>query len=45
VVHLVEQAGRHGLVPVGEMSFEAEERPIRFAGREYTFGWLALRKV
>jgi SAM-dependent methyltransferase len=41
---LVAEAGRHGLSPVGALSLGASERTVSAAGRDYTFGWVALRK-
>jgi len=41
---MVSEAANHGLFPVGEMNHEGQERPIKFSGFEYTFGWLALEK-
>jgi SAM-dependent methyltransferase len=40
----VEDAGRRGLRPVGPVALDAQERPASAAGRDYTFGWLALEK-
>src|SRR5262245_1394733 len=44
VEDLIRTAGAHGLVPEGAIDLDAEERPINFFGRSYTFAWLALRK-
>jgi len=41
----IEKALRYGLAPVGEAHYEARERVARWMGKEYTFAWLALRKV
>jgi SAM-dependent methyltransferase len=41
---LIERAGSHGLVPNGELSLGAGEPTVHFAGRDYTFAWLALRR-
>ena len=41
---LIEAAGRRGLVPAGSLEYDAPQPSIRFAGREYTFAWLALQK-
>jgi len=41
---LVDEAGKHGLRPVGELRFEGQERAVRHGGYEYTFAWLALEK-
>lgn len=45
VEEFVELAGTYGLRPVGEMIFDAKDRPIECGGRAYTFGWLALQKT
>ena len=37
-------AASYDLYPVGEMNQLGSERPIKCGGREYTFGWMALRK-
>jgi SAM-dependent methyltransferase len=44
VEELIRIAGTHGLAPHGAINLDAEERPIDFSGRRYTFAWLALRK-
>lgn len=44
VLELIDRAHDHGLVPVGELNLDASESPIHFAGKRYTFGWLALSK-
>jgi SAM-dependent methyltransferase len=41
---LIDRAAHFGLVPVGELSMSARERPIRCAHRDYTFAWLALER-
>ncbi len=40
----VKRAKEHGLEPVGDISLNAGDRVIHWGGKEYTFGWLALRK-
>ncbi len=45
VFEFIDHAARYGLAPVGESHFEAKDTPIRCAGKAYTFGWLALKKV
>ncbi len=45
VFALIEEAGNHGLVPVGELSLDAAERVIHWGGKEYTFAWIALKKT
>lgn len=44
VTAMIEQAAAHGLRPVGQMEYSARERPVRAAGRDYTFGWIVLQK-
>jgi SAM-dependent methyltransferase len=44
VTALLDQAKAFGMRAHGEARLDARERPIHFAGRDYTFGWLALRK-
>ena len=44
IVNLVEHAKAHGLSPVGEMSYQGADTPIECGGKEYTFGWLVLKK-
>lgn len=41
---MLEVCERHGLLPVGAVNSEAEERVVHCMGFDYTFGWLALRK-
>lgn len=45
VVNLIHEAQEVGLSLCGTVSLHAEEPIIRWAGRSYTFAWLALRKV
>jgi SAM-dependent methyltransferase len=44
VADFIEQAAGYGLVPVGELHYDAQEAPIEGGGKKYTFGWLVLRK-
>jgi SAM-dependent methyltransferase len=44
VAEFIQMAATYGLTPVGELTFEAQERPIECGGRAYTFGWLVLTK-
>lgn len=44
VNQLIAKANRYGLAPVGTLECAARDRPVSFAGYQYTFGWLALRK-
>ena len=41
----IESAASHDLFPLAEMELEADEPAIRWAGRDYTFAWIALRKT
>lgn len=41
---LVKSAASHGLVPEGELRFDASERPIDWGGKKYTFAHLVLCK-
>ena len=45
LLNLIEEAGNHGLVPVGELNFEASEPTVRWFKRDYTFAWFAFQKV
>jgi SAM-dependent methyltransferase len=45
LLDLIAEAGRHDLVPVGDLHFEKPEVTVRCLGREYTFAWFALQKV
>jgi SAM-dependent methyltransferase len=42
---LILSAARYGLLPVDKIDLTTRARPIHFAGFDYTFGWLALRKT
>ena len=44
VAALLNQAEGFGMRAHGQTRLEARERPIHYAGRRYTFGWLALTK-
>lgn len=44
VREFVIHAAQHGLAPCGPMRFTAADKPVRHAGRDYTFGWIALEK-
>jgi SAM-dependent methyltransferase len=41
---LVAEAAAYGLSPSGDLAYAANERPIHYEGRDYTFGWLVLEK-
>ncbi len=45
VLRFLADARGHGLEPVGEIDLDAGERVVRSGGKEYTFGWLALRRT
>lgn len=45
VESFLDEAGRKGFKPVGAIELDAGGPTMRFAGREYTFAWLALRKA
>jgi SAM-dependent methyltransferase len=45
LLNLIEEAGKYGLVPVGQLNLEASEAAIRWLERDYTFAWFALQKV
>lgn len=45
ILSFVEQAAEYGFIPQGELNLNASEKPISCAGRNYTFGWLALQKA
>lgn len=38
-------AKEYGLVPCGPLAFDAADKPVSCAGRDYTFAWLALSKL
>ncbi len=40
----IASAADHDLSPIAELELEAREPAIRWAGRDYTFAWIALRK-
>lgn len=44
VTALLSQAAAFGMRADGEAQLDARERPIHYAGRRYTFGWLVLRR-
>ena len=45
VSNFVKDAAGYGLTPVGEMSFSGKDKPIDCAGKQYTFGWIVLKKA
>jgi SAM-dependent methyltransferase len=42
VLDFVSKAEEYGLEPVGDIALDAGDRVIRWGGKAYTFGWLAL---
>ncbi|MEQ1742444.1 MAG: class I SAM-dependent methyltransferase [Candidatus Nitrotoga sp.] len=44
IMNFVTEAASYGLYPVGEMVYDGKDKPIDCAGKQYTFGWLALKK-
>lgn len=45
VASFIELAAAYGLVPCGDLQFEGSDSPISCAGRQYTFGWLVLKRA
>lgn len=45
VAEFIELASNYGFAPVGELHYDVQEKPIDCGGKQYTFGWLALRKA
>ena len=45
VRHFISEAADFGLHPLGEMAYASGEKPVDCAGKQYTFGWLALEKI
>ena len=45
VEELIRTARSHGLMPHGAIDLDADQKPIRFFERSYTFAWLALQKT
>jgi SAM-dependent methyltransferase len=41
----IEDAKRYGMAPAGPLAMDAMQKTIDCGGKQYTFGWLALRKV
>jgi SAM-dependent methyltransferase len=44
VLGFLSSAKTYGLEPVGNIALDAGDKVIRWGGKQYTFGWLALRK-
>jgi ubiquinone/menaquinone biosynthesis C-methylase UbiE len=45
LLNLIKEAGNYGLVPVGQLNFEASEPTVRWFKKDYTFVWFAFQKV
>jgi SAM-dependent methyltransferase len=45
LLSFIEEAGKYGLVPLGQLNFEASETTVRWFKRNYTFAWFAFQKV
>lgn len=45
LLNLIEEAGKYGLVPVGQLNFEASERTVSCLKKNYTFAWFSFQKV
>jgi SAM-dependent methyltransferase len=45
LLRFVEEAGKFGLVPVGQLNFEAAEATVSWFDREYTFAWFGFQKA
>lgn len=44
VAEFISEAEGYGLFPSGEMRYEGKDKAIECGGKQYTFGWLVLRK-
>ena len=44
VIDFVNLAANYGLFPNGEMNYGGKDKPIDCADKQYTFGWLVLKK-
>jgi len=45
VEEMIQTAGSYGLGPQGAIDLDADQKPITFFDRSYTFAWLALQKA
>ena len=45
VEEMIQTAGSYGLRPQGAIDLDADQKPITFFDRSYTFAWLALQKA
>ena len=41
----ISEAAAYGLMPVGDLAYSAKDKPIKCAGKQYTFGWLVFVKA
>lgn len=44
VANFVNEAASYGLFPLGTMNYSCKDKPIDCAEKQYTFGWLVLKK-
>ena len=44
VANFVNEAASYGLSPLGTMNYSCKDKPIDCAEKQYTFGWLVLKK-
>jgi len=45
LLNFIEEAGKYGLVPVGQLNFEASQTTVRWFKRDFTFAWFAFQKA
>jgi ubiquinone/menaquinone biosynthesis C-methylase UbiE len=45
VIDFVKKAASYGLFPNGEMNYVGQDKPIDCADKQYTFGWIVLKKL
>lgn len=45
LIGLIEEARSHGLVPAGQLNFQASERTVSWLEKKYTFAWFAFQKT
>ncbi|RFC34917.1 MAG: Methyltransferase domain-containing protein [Candidatus Nitrotoga sp. SPKER] len=45
VIDFVNKAANYGLFPNGEMNYVGYDKPIDCADKQYTFGWIVLKKL
>ena len=44
ISNFIVEAADYRLFPIGEMMYNAKNKPISCGGKQYTFAWLALKK-